>query len=844
MAGSPLTRGTTTCEYFLAYLIKALESMFPGALSKTQSLIKAHNLPPLSILTNHLLNDLDDIDDEFILVLDDYQHIRERAIHDVLTDLLRHPPLTMHLVLVTRHDPLLPLSTLRANGQLNEITTKDLRFSRAETAEFLEQLLNVPIDDETTALLDEKIEGWVTGLRLAALSMHGEQDLSRLVKGFKTGVQYITEYLLGEVLLQQPDDILQYLMKTSIVNRFCPELCEAIHYPKGVPARHGTRGKAFIEWLEKANLFLIPLDDEGRWFRYHHLFQQLLQNQLRRNSSTEDIGALHSLASSYFASQGFVEEAIQHALAAGEMSIAADLFEQNRYDVQNNDQWYVIEKWLALFPEKTVQSQPALLLAKAWVLYHQFRFEAILPTIEAADGLLSRHTDQEILSGEVEFFRGYCCYFLNQGPAGLTHLHKALEKIPETHHEIRGQAELMFGLSQQMEGQEETAVQMLHDLLHQSPSPHTLRKTRLTAGLAYIHILSGQLLEAFSANQQLLDVADKNKYAYAKAWSHYLRGLIHFMRNEMEAAILHFGLAYKQRYILHTRAAVDCMIGLIFAHEFMCQSEKANTMLTSLLGFVQSLEDSSYDGIAQSCRARLSIMRGQPEQAMQWLEEHETPGIEVMFCWIEIPAISYCRALLYDGSGRCLQEAEEKLLEYLQMNQAHHNTCQTLHILLLLSLVYEKQGRPVEASSALERALALAKPGGFIYPFIELGHPMSRLLGRVVKNSVDADDIQKILDAFNTGKPVTVPEAEEMKAVSAPAGVRPSPASQPLVEPLTNRELDILDLLAKRFSNKEIAEKLYISTETVKTHLSNIYQKLAVGTRRQAVEIAGELGII
>jgi len=839
-----LDEGDNDPRLFLAYVLKALESMFPGALSKTKTLLKQHSLPLLPIIAKHLLNDLDAIDDEFILVMDDCHHVTDKDIHGLLNALLRHPPPTMHLVLVTRRDPPLPLSSLRASGQVIEISTKDLRFSRAETVTFIQRLLNVSIDDEIAAVLDEKIEGWVTGLRLAALSMHGQKDLGRLIKGFKTGVQYITEYLLGEVLLEQPDDRVQYLMKTSIVNRFCPELCEAIQYPEGVIADHGTSGKAFIEWLERANLFLTPLDEKQRWFRYHRLFQQLLQNQLRRNYSSEEIKALYSRASAFFASRGFLVEAVQHALSAGDSAKAAALFEEKRQHLLNNDQRYAIEKGLSLFPDKIVQSQPTLLLAKAWVLYHRFQYRAILPIIETVEALLPDHADRKALSGELAFFRSHCAYLLNQSQVNLTHLQNAQEKIPDTHHEIRGHVEILLGLSQQMKGQKDAAVQLLRDRLHQRPSPHDLRKTRLMVALVYIHIIAGELLEAFSVNQRILEVADESHYIYTKAWGNYLRGLIHFYRNEMEAAIHRFGLAFEERRILHTRVAVDCMAGMIIAYQFTQQAEKATAMLTSLSEVVQSMRNPSYTQIVQSCQARLSIMRGQPEQAIQLLEQNQSSGAEIMIWWLEIPSITFCRVQLADGSDQRLKTAEEKLQQHLQMNQDHHNACQMIPILLLLSLIYEKQGRPEEAATTVERALSLAEPGGFIFPFVELGQPMSKLLQRVIENNVATNHVHKILAAFSADLTISGPDEGKTDDVSPPPAVGTSSVSQPLVEPLTNRELDILELLAKRLSNKEIAGKLFISTETVKTHLSNIYQKLAVGNRRQAVVKAGELGII
>ena len=829
-----LDKDDNDLHLFLNYLIHALQTVFPELDLETQDLLSAPSLPPVSVLARYLLNDLDDLDETFILVLDDYHLIHETAVHDLLAELLSHPPPAMHLALLTRRDPPLPISTLRARAQLTEIGVSQLRFTPEETAEFLERVIKEPVDKTAAAILEQKTEGWITGLRLASLTLRDRSDLERIARALKEGLHYITDYLVREVLSQQPPVIANYLMETSVPDRFCASLCEELHGSSG-EKKEEIGGQEFIEWLEKTNLFVISLDETHQWFRYHHLFQQLLQSQLKRKRSTEEIAALHARAGAWFGENGLLEEALKHALAAGDIDGAVDLVRLERQSVLNADKWYTLERWLPMFPKAVIEKRPELLVTRIWLLYHHFQFQSILPTLETVESLFKGEPEDQVLYGEVDFFRGYCCYFLNEGQSSLKHLQAALERIPLAYHEIRGQAELVFGLACQMEGRKEKAVHMLNDLIYGVPPSHNLRKTRLLASLVYIHIISADPAKAFKANKELMDVATAGHYSYAKAWSVYLQGLISFYRGEFEKTVHDLSQALEDRYILHTRAAFDCMAGLAFAHQFLGQPDRADAVMEHLFVFAGELNDPAYSAIAASCRARLFLIQGQTEEAVNMLPSDTTSGVENIFIWLEIQAVTHCKVLIAKGSDAGLERAEKRLQEYLKTNQDNHNTRGMIEILSLLSLLHKKQGKNDEALSLLKCALDLAKPGEWVHPFIEPGPPMADLLNMLEKKDATAFS-EKILDKINKLQthvsPTVVPQVPSARPL------------QPLIEPLTNRELDILGLLEQRLQSKEIAEKLFISTETVKSHLKNIFQKLDAANRRQAVEKAKNLGII
>ncbi len=829
---------------FLTYLLEAVQITFPETNLETKILLRAARLPHAKDLTHNLLNDIERVNEPFILVLDDYHRIHEAAVHDLLIEMLRHPSPMLHLAVLTRRDPSLPIGPMRARSQLTEIAMEQLRFSLAETQAFMERLLSVTIDQQTASLLDEKLEGWVTGLRLTALSVSRKDDLLLTIQGLKQGsYPFVREYLFQEVLAKTPAAFARYLLETSILERFCASLCDALHASnrQRIESEDEYSGQSFIDWLEKSNLFVIPLDETHHWFRYHHLFQELLQSRLKRQLSPNHIRELHSRACAWYSEKGLIDEAVRHALAADDMMGATRLVEQNRQAMFNLDRWYVIERWLSLFPEHVVHQHVELSMAKAWVLYHHFDIPALHSVVDAADALLSEQKEDQPLRGEIDFFRGYLCYFQNDGTQSLKHLNHALKRIPETYHEIRGQSEILHGLAGQMQGEEARAVETLNNLLLQLRSSKTIRVTRLQVTLVYIHTISGNLPEALLVNQQLNDFAAKNEYAYARAWSLYLQGLIHFYQDDLEEAIGHFHQALEQKYLLHTRAIIDGMAGLVYAYQARGLTDPAEATMKDLFAYVDHLDDSNYSMIARASHVRLSIMQGNLKPGLRWLQE--SPPTENMVWWLEIPAVTYCRALIAEGSNRSLEKSEATLRGLLQQNQDNHNVCHRIQMMPLLAVTLSKEKRLDEALAVLKEGVAMAEPGGWIRPFVELGEPMADLLKSLLKQNVAGNFIEKLLSAVPASRSVigNVPSASEG---STPVASRRPKIENALIEPLTNRELDILELLAQRFQSKEIADRLCISPETVKSHLKNIYQKLSVGNRREAVEKAKILGIL
>ena len=496
-------------KVFLAYFMAGIESMFPDAVTNTMTMVSAPNLPPIQAIVSQLVNELDAIAQDFVLVLDDIHAIRERSIHDFLDSLLRYPPRPMHLVFIGRRDPFLTIPTLRARNQLGEIRIHDLRFTTAETASYLQQMLQTPVEIDAAAAWAKKLEGWVTGLRLAALSIKHHGEMESILPRIQGETQYIMEYLFNEVLSHQPAAIQNFLLKTSILGRFCTPLCDAVCNAVLDSETNPDDTLDVIQILKKENLFLVNLDAEDRWFRYHHLFQQLLQNQLKEQYSPEEITGLHDRASQWFESQGLIDESIKHALRAENAARAAEIVDQYRHDRSSTGQWQTVERWLSRLPVEIKQQRAALILAEAWIAYTRFQLDRIPSLVEQAEALIDNQTTKPHLLGELNFFKGNLLYWQGEPEASVQHLKTALTQTAGKETHVKGDIELILALSRHMIGKEALVVRTLTDRVRTVSPLENYCRPYLFAGLAFTHLLSGKLTPAGQQARQIQLSASK-----------------------------------------------------------------------------------------------------------------------------------------------------------------------------------------------------------------------------------------------------------------------------------------------------------------------------------------------
>ncbi len=815
---------------FLIYLVAAVRKVFPNACEQTLSHAEAVELPALKTVATVLSNELDVLDQPFILVLDDYHRIDVMApVNELLDRLLSHPPIPLHLVIVTRIDPALPLERLRALGQITDIRMLDLRFDKADTAALLEKTLRAIPGDAALRNLEYELEGWVVGLRLVVIAMSHSAATDELFECFGDGTRDIQQYLVNEVVTRLPESLHNWLLKTSILDRFCAPLCDAVCAETDATGDARPDSNEFLKTAFNANLFLIPLDTNSEWFRYHHLFQNLIQRELMNQLSRGEIAALHLRASEWFEAENLIDESLHHALAAEDLERAVAVVERQARPVRNEGKWYKVSKWLSWLPDEAIQKRPELLISQAWIHYYHLDFSPIAVLLDRIDDLMDGDVKNYTLSGEVAVFHSFFELFSNYNSSqSLKYVEHALDRIPLTESESRAQAEILFAIAGQSEGQKDRVIAAETAWLEDYPL-HPLRKNSLLWSLFYVHYLSGDLQGARQYCRTGQEVARTHGINNFLAWHQYFEALLHLQWGELDLAIVLLEQAVKQKYYHYPRAAVDAQIALTLAYQLRGQSAQASTTLHKLEEFVDDLGP-SFLVFAESCMARLALMQNKPESAVRWLKTSSPGSVEMMVGWLEIPAVTRCRVLIAEGSADSLREAKQKLQDYAEMNESNFNTNQNVGILALQALANAKQSNDEEALAVLGRAITLARPGGFLFPFLELGQPMAALLGRLAEQQGHTAFLCSLLDAFQIPRAslasITV---KKMPAYAAWSG-----------EPLTKRESAILAMLVQRLQNKEIAARLFVSPETVKSHLKHLYQKLGVHNRREAAAIADQ----
>ena len=837
-----LDAGDSELRGFLQYFLAAVDTVSPGACDTTRELLAAASLAPVRVLAGYLLNDLDAMDAPCTVVLDDYHRIDPLSpVHDLMLRLFEHPLAQLHFVVATRRDPPFDLPSLRAGHRLNEVRLLDLRFTRHETSEFLSATTDLSVSDEALVHLEREVEGWAVGLRLVSLALRRVGDPDAFLRRLQGGLPQSQEYLLGEVLASQTAGVRDRMLAASILDRFCVEVLEAVCEPSDPADPSGLTSSDLLEELRKSNLFTIALDARRKWFRYHHLFQDLLRNELQRDRGPDYVSALHQRASRWFEGEGLIAEAIQHALAAEDAERAAELVVRHRHDALNADRWYDLARWLTLIPEAVVQQYPELLLARAWIaVNHYYDVEAAQSLLDQVESLLGDRPKTGEVRGEIALGRGYGFCLLGHGAESLHHVEVALERIPVAHLEMRVHAEAVFAWASQMVGRKEQGLRFLDDLLAHSESLEATRESRLLMGRILIHLVDGDLFGAEVVNRRLWQAVQRGSSAYVRAWTSYAQGVIHLQRCEWEAAVEHLGRSVADRFIHHARAAVDSMSGLMLAYQALGRKVEAQAALETLREFVAPLGDPTMESLAVSAEARLAILQGQSEAARRWVEASEPPPEGALLWWFDSSSITRCRATIAVGPPGGLVKAEAQLKECAEVVEAQHNTNQLVRVLTLLAMACAKQGKAEEGLGILERAVALARKGDFILPFVELGTPMVDLLDNLTGEREFTAQVERLVAAV--GEPPDRSAAREGGAESASMGRRAVAGGNH--DGLTNRELDVLELLALRLQNKEIATRLGISSQTVNSHLKQVYQKLGAHGRREAVERAAAAGIL
>jgi LuxR family maltose regulon positive regulatory protein len=731
---------------FLSYFVAAVQSVFPQACEQTHDLVYAPQLPPLAALVASLSNDLDAIDEPFILVLDDYYRIDAASpVNDLLHQLLAHPPISLHLTIISRRDPPLQLLTLRALDQITEVRMQALCFDRGESRALLENIRGFTVGDDALTSLQHELEGWVVGLRLVSLTLRQIENRDGFLKKLHGGIQQTQEYLTREVISQQSPLMQDWLVKSAILNRFCEPLVQAVCAPETRAGATATDRGKFTEAVVAGNLFVIPLDTGDEWFRYHHQFQQLLQHELKRRMAPDEIAGLHVRASGWFESHGLIEEAIQYAMKAKDGVRAAEIIERHYQVELDKELWHVVARWLAMLPLEVMQQRPRLLLAHAWGLFHHYKMQEIPPLLERVESLRVDESADDDLLGEVNFFRGFILTLIQGDSEGaLIQFEAARKRLSRSKYSFR-ELEVLDSVAHQMAGKGTLAIQLLDRKIHAISSRKDPLLSRLLAAQVFNHLLSGTLVAAARAAQRFTTACKKTEeLANSEAWSCYLRANAEFQSYHLGEALQGFQYAAGKRDIVHRKAAIETQVGLVLTYQALQRSDDAVDAMKHLMKFALDMDDPDHLAVAQSCQARLSLLQGDSKPAIAWARSFDAEAhAPSMLMWLEIPVITHLRVMVATGSHESLQQASELLERLLQSAEALRNIYQSIDLLALQSLTLEKLGRVDEAVEVLQQAIKLAEPGGWVRPFVEPGRPMAELLERLA----DQNGVRQVSNA-------------------------------------------------------------------------------------------------
>jgi LuxR family transcriptional regulator, maltose regulon positive regulatory protein len=795
--------------------------------------------PPAEELAISLVNELCNVSPDFLLVLDDYHRVKSQPVHELIETLLEHMPPSLHLVLATRADPPLPLATLRAGHKILELRAGDLRFTPDEVEAFFEQFVGLEADPGLLAALAQRTEGWVVGLRLAALWLREGRELTAPARSFGGNSRDVIEYLVAEVLSQQPKVLQEILARSSILERFCAPLLDALIDPApGTDSRpFAGGGRQALEWMEQANLFLVPLDDKGIWYRYHHLFRELLQHRLLSESSEESVASLHARAADWFASRGLVEEALHHALAAGDAPRAARLVERQRHALLDGENWYTLLRWVDQLPEELIHQRPGLLLSRAWHQQWRWQYATMPPLLEKVEELLSRdpegttEAERQILRGEIDVLWSALSFARGDGPRCLEYAQRAGERLPAALSYVRSTCFEYLAWGYQLIGQAQRGIHILEEALASDEAREVLFTARMLLGLAVIYYLSGDLRLQEQMASRLLRLSPERSLALSRPWAYLIAGVGCYQKNRLEEAATHFLAVTQHPYTANAATSHAAMLALALTYQAQGRPEAATQVAEESLEFALETRHPRQMIESHAFRARLALLQGDLKAAQRWTRDVTAEDLPARALFPEVPRVTLARVLLAQGTRDSLQEASRILEGMVAIARGGHSAPHTIELLALQALVSEAQGKGQEALDLLRQSLELAQPAGFLRVFVDLGPAMIPLLSRLAESESEPGYIRRILAVF-------APAPEQGKK-------RRDPTAPPeVVEPLTNREQEILELLARRLSDKEIAQALHISAYTVSKHTSNLYGKLQAAGRRQAVSKARALGIL
>ncbi len=830
-------------ERFFRYLLRAWEDAQPGVMDSPLGVLLGSMMPDSKAVLSAFINTADDAPRDTVFVLDDYHLIEEPAIHDALTFLLDHLPQTLHFVLACRGEPPLPLARYRARRQLLELGPQDLNFSADETEAFLNENMGLELAEDDTRRLQGELEGWVAGLQLAALSLQQRRDEGRrpLISGRH---RFIADYFGEDVLAQLPENTRRFLLQTAILERLCGPLCDAV--------TGGEGGQAMLETLERENLFLAPLDESREWFRYHRLFADFLREEGKRRLSGE-LAALHRRAAWWYLEHDLPEPAFQHALAGDDAELVIRIIERYLNIMLNSGELKIVMRWLDSLPAAWFSAHPVLDLARAGTLAYTGAFDAGLRSIDDVEQRLTlvEGEDARWQLAMVKAVRCFMACVQNDVAQAEVLAYQALPDLREESLSFRASIYHALGDSYRRNGrwEEAKACYLKVPRVIDVPGFHlqaVIQSAHVFGALADLELLQGRLRNAAGYwKKALAAIQEQESWGRIElpviGWVYIRMAEILYEWNELEEAATQLARGLERAKLGGDPQTL--IAGYLLAGRLKLTAGDLEAAGERLEHARPLIENAPFpDWVSRFERFQLEFWLAQDRlrAAVDWADEavhgedsrlqdrrpttrlSSTAAVTTN----EETQLAIARALIVKGDGPSIERVLALLERLLEAAEAEGRMAVLVEALALQALAHWRRNEEASAMTSLEHALRLAEPEGYLRLFVDLGLPMARLLQEARSRDVLPEYVQALLEAFGQGPALATTEYEM------------------LPEPLTPREQDVLELLAAGLTNREIAEELVVSPETVKKHAGNIYGKLGAGNRTEAVARARELDLL
>ena len=827
-----LDKGDNDLARFLTYFITAFHNIGNTMREETLQLVESPKLPSIEVLLTPLINSATESSSQFVLILDDYHVITNTEVHEAVRFILDNIPPNMHLVLSSRADPPWPLSRMRARGEMAEIRANDLRFTIEEVTNFLNDVMGFDLSPTDIHLLESRTEGWIAGLQMAALSMQGRSDLSGFIKALSGSHRFIMDYLVEEVIDKQSREIQEFLLKTSILGRMNGPLCDYV--------TDGSNSQETLAYLEQANLFLIHLDEERCWYRYHHLFSGLLrsyQEQYRPNRAPE----LHLKASIWYEAQGLLADAVEHALAAGDLDRVLDLVEGNAIAMMDHGQLGTLRGWLDALPDNLVLSRPWLCLSQAWIHVYSGQLDMIENLLlDAEKGLANIEDEMAIthIKGHMAAIKAYYYELNGDFENAIVLANEAQRFLPKDDLRTRCFTLNKLSASLRLTGKLEEAEHVFDEAILVSQElgdSHIAIHVR--CDLAGLYFMQGRLRDVDRICHEALDLARRHfvrsgwwmpitGYAYARMCQ------LAYERNDLEGAI-----QASERGIELSRPSglpeylADNYVFQAITLQALGKNERALETVQEAKSLAKKISP-WYTEVIEPYEAQIQMARGNLDLANKLVDERDfirkdEYGFEFFTNKLVQAQIQVKRC---EDCPDELEEVSQLLAGLLEIAESMGANSFILKILALQSVTEWMKGKRDESLQHLRRAILLAEPEGYVQPFVILGPRMAEVLQYAISKDFQKRYSTKLLEAV---------------ASEPPFDGKPAPIeSALLVDAISERELQVLRLLNSDLSTTEIAKELVVAVSTIRSHVKNIYSKLDVHSRLEAIERAKELNLI